>query len=168
VNPSEQAWVGLGANLGDPVAMVRQAFKALDELDGVRVASRSPLYRTPPMGPPGQPDYINAVAGLDTDRSPESLLESLLALESRMGRQRDGTRWGPRVIDLDLLCYGDRQQQSDFLTLPHPGIAERAFVLVPLAAVAPELEIPGVGRVSNRLGQMDADAIRPLDESWEE
>lgn len=164
MNPAELAWVGLGANLGDPVAMVARALDALDEVSGVRLACRSPLYRTPPMGPPGQPDYINAVAGLDTDRSPEILLENLLALETRLGRRRDGTRWGPRVIDLDLLCYGDRRIESDFLTLPHPGIAERAFVLVPLADVVPDLDIPGIGRVSDCVARVDAGSIR----RWED
>lgn len=164
MNPAELAWVGLGANLGEPAAMVTRALDALDKLSDGRLACRSPLYRTPPMGQPGQPDYINAVAGLATRQSPEALLEDLLALEARLGRRRDGTLWGPRVIDLDLLCYGDHQIESEFLTLPHPGIAERAFVLVPLADVAPELTIPGVGRVSDCLAQVDAGSIH----RWED
>ncbi|MEA5446265.1 2-amino-4-hydroxy-6-hydroxymethyldihydropteridine diphosphokinase [Gammaproteobacteria bacterium AB-CW1] len=157
------AWVGLGANLGDPQDMLHSALSALETLPDCELRRASSLYRTPPMGPPGQPDYVNAVAGLATALSPESLLEALLGLESRLGRRRSGAqRWGPRLIDLDLLCYGQARRESEFLSLPHPGLAERAFVLVPLAEVAPELEVPGVGRVIDRKGMISCEGIERL------
>lgn len=159
------AWVGLGANLEEPVGTVTRALEALDALPAMRVRCRSSLYRTPPMGPPGQADYVNAVAGLETTLPPEALLTALLELEARLGRRRDGERWGPRVIDLDLLCYGEHRRDSDVLRLPHPGIAERAFVLVPLAELAPELRIPGLGRVGQLLSAVDTRDIEVIEQA---
>lgn len=162
---TERAWIGLGANLGEPRRMVERALAALDELPESRRVAASSLYATPPMGPPDQPDYINAVAAVDTQLAPQTLLEELLALETRLGRRRDpaaGERWGPRVIDLDLLCYGARFRDDGFLTLPHPGIGERAFVLVPWAEIAPQAEIPGQGRVAELLEGMETDGVERI------
>lgn len=164
MNPASLAWVGLGANLGEPLTTVRRALAALAQLPDTVVACQSALYRTPPMGPPGQPDYINAVAGLETSLSPETLLSELLELEAGLGRRRDGKRWGPRVIDLDLLCYGERRRNSEFLRLPHPGMGERAFVLVPLSEVAPDLEVPGIGRVGDRVTKLATGDIRKVED----
>lgn len=161
---SANAWIGLGANLGDPRAQLDAALAAIGELAHTRLLSRSSYYRTPPMGPPGQPDYLNAVAGVETALTPEALLEALLAIETRLGRRRDGQVWGPRVIDLDLLCYGEQRRDTAFLRLPHPGLAERAFVLKPLAEVAPALEIPGQGRVDRLCRAVDDQGIV----KWEE
>ena len=141
------AYVGLGSNLEDPEAQVR---RALDELAGIpdtHVTARSPLYKSPPLGPADQPDYINGVASLDTGLRPLELLAALRDIERRHGRERDGTRWGPRSLDLDLLLYGDVLMDTPDLTLPHPGLPERAFVLYPLFDIAPKLAVPGKGTV---------------------
>lgn len=142
------AYVGLGSNLADPVAQVRRALDELDRIPGVRITARSPLYRSPPLGPSDQPDYINAVAALDTGLAPLELLAALRDIEARHGRRRDGVRWGPRSLDLDILLYGDVVMSTPELTLPHPGLPERAFVLYPLFDVAPQLAVPGKGTVS--------------------
>ncbi|MDP5241323.1 2-amino-4-hydroxy-6-hydroxymethyldihydropteridine diphosphokinase [Uliginosibacterium sp. 31-16] len=140
------AWVGLGANLGDPVATVREALAALGNLPESRVMARSSLYRTAPVGPgtEGQPDYINAVAALDTTLAPTELLDALLALEKAFGRQRSA-RNAARTLDLDLLLYGHEILDAPGLHLPHPRMHERAFVLIPLCELAPETRIPGRG-----------------------
>ena len=149
-------YVGLGSNLDDPEQQVRRALDSLRELPRTRLVAVSGLYRTPPMGPQDQPDYVNAVAGLLTRQAPEELLLSLQNLERSLGRVRkEGDRWGPRVIDLDILVYGKVQQSLPGLSLPHPGILERNFVLFPLCDIAPALLVPGQGVVSelaNRLG----------------
>ena len=135
-SPSEaQAAIALGANLGDCRATLEAALAALDTSPGVRVLARSRWYRSAPVGPP-QPDYVNGCALLAVALEPEALLERLLATERRFGRVR-GERWGPRHLDLDLLLMGDQCLASPRLTLPHPRMAERAFVLVPLAEIAP-------------------------------
>lgn len=158
------AYVGLGANLQDPAAQVRRALDELGSISQSRVLSRSPLYKSPPLGPAGQPDYVNAVAALETSLAPRALLEELRAIEVRHGRRRDGTRWGPRTLDLDILLYGDQVMDTPELTLPHPGLHERAFVLYPLFDVAPELEIPGRGSVRalrERLGAARIERLEP-------
>ncbi len=144
------AGVGLGSNLADPEAQVRTAFTALADLPGTRLSARSALWRSTPMGPADQPDYVNAVALLETTLEPHALLDALLAIEQARGRVRDGTRWGPRTLDLDLLFYGDTVLDTPRLRLPHPGIAQRDFVLVPLGEIAPpDLAIPGLGRLAD-------------------
>lgn len=161
----ERAWVGLGANLGRPQQMVKRALAALDDLPASARVQTSSLYASPPMGPPDQPDYINAVAALDTALAPNALLEELLDLEAQLGRRRDpqaGERWGPRIIDLDLLCYGAQSCQGSGLTLPHPGIPERAFVLVPWAEIEPEAEVPGQGRVRDLLERIETDGVERI------
>ena len=141
------AYVGLGANLYEPIAQLQLAFTELDALAETRVTARSPLYKSAPLGPHEQPDYINAVACLETRLTPLALLAGLHAIENNHGRRRDGERWGPRTLDLDLLLYGDLSVTSPALTLPHPGLRERAFVLYPLTDIAADLIIPGGGSV---------------------
>jgi 2-amino-4-hydroxy-6-hydroxymethyldihydropteridine diphosphokinase len=119
----------------------------LAETPVTRVTAHSPLYKSPPLGPSDQPDYINAVAALDTGLAALELLAALRDIERRHGRKRDGVRWGPRSLDLDLLLYGDVVMDTPELTLPHPGLPERAFVLYPLFDVAPQLAVPGRGTV---------------------
>jgi 2-amino-4-hydroxy-6-hydroxymethyldihydropteridine diphosphokinase len=133
----ERVFVGLGANLGDAAATVRAAFDALHALPGTRCLARSPLYRSAPVDGDG-PDYINAVAQLQTDLSPEVLLGALHEIEARFGRERP-YRNAPRTLDLDLLLYGQRRIDTPRLTLPHPRLHERAFVVRPLLDLAPEL-----------------------------
>ena len=142
------AYVGVGSNLAEPQSQVRRALDALARLPDTRLIVRSPLYRTPPFGEVPQPAFVNAVAGLVTRLAPEALLAALRALERELGREPPRERWGPRLIDLDLLVVGREKCASDTLKLPHPGIAERDFVLYPLAEIAPDLEVPGVGRVA--------------------
>jgi 2-amino-4-hydroxy-6-hydroxymethyldihydropteridine diphosphokinase len=149
---SQDAFVGLGSNLAEPQDQVRRAFTALARLPATRLVAASPLYVTAPVGPADQPDYINAVARLETRLSPLELLAGLLGIEAAHGRRRDGTRWGPRTLDLDLLLYGQDEIELPGLRLPHPEIRHRAFVLVPLADVAPAaLRIPGQGALGDLL-----------------
>lgn len=148
----EIAYVGLGSNLADPGHQVRRALEALDRLPETRLMAASALYATAPVGPQDQPDYVNAAARLETRLSPPDLLAALLSIEARQGRRRDGTRWGPRILDLDLLLHGARVLDLPGLRLPHPEMGRRAFVLVPLADVAPPgLPIPGQGTLEQLL-----------------
>jgi 2-amino-4-hydroxy-6-hydroxymethyldihydropteridine diphosphokinase len=156
--------VGLGSNLADPVAQVRRALDELARIPDAQLTARSPLYKSPPLGPQDQPDYINAVAALDTSLAPLELLAALRGIERRHGRVRDGRRWGPRSLDLDMLLYGDLVMDTPELTLPHPGLPERAFVLYPLFDVAPQLAVPGRGAVRelrDRLGSTDIARLEP-------
>jgi 2-amino-4-hydroxy-6-hydroxymethyldihydropteridine diphosphokinase len=141
------AYVGVGSNLAGPETQVRRAVQALDRLPRSRLVVCSPLYRTRPLGEVVQPPFVNAVAGLLTQSTPEELLAALRGLESELGREPPRERWGPRVIDLDLLVVGREQRATESLTLPHAGIALRDFVLYPLADIAPDLDVPGLGRV---------------------
>ncbi len=143
------AYIGLGANIGDPVAQIRDAWQRISVLSGCRDAQLSHLYLSEPMGPPGQPDYFNAAGAVLTTMPAVELLEHLLRIESDMGRIRDDMRWGPRIIDLDLLVYAEQTIDRKGLCVPHPGVHERNFVLYPLADIAPDLCIPGKGQVSN-------------------
>ena len=138
------AYVALGANLGDPAATVRAAFGALANLPESRVVRCSSLYRTAPVGNTDQPEFVNAVVLLETTLAPETLLEALLEVEQRFGRIR-AEKNGPRTLDLDLLLYDDQFLDQPHLTLPHPRLHLRAFVLYPLAEIAPTLLIPGRG-----------------------
>jgi len=156
------AYVALGSNLDDPHAQVERAFHALAELPGTRCVLRSSLYRSKPFGPVEQPDFVNAAAGLLTALAPGRLLAALQDLETRLGRAPPVVRWGPRRIDLDLLVHGATRSDTVDLRLPHPGIAERAFVLVPLAEIAPDLDVPGVGRVRALLSRVDATGVERL------
>ncbi len=140
------AYIGLGSNLDDPQLQVQRALIELDELDESRCENASGLYRSAPMGPQDQPDYINAVAALRTRLQPHDLLHGLLAIEKAHGRERDpGLHWGPRPLDLDILMYGDEQIDEDGLAVPHAGLHERVFVLYPLYEIAPDLVVPGRG-----------------------
>lgn len=141
------AYIALGANLGDPASTVRAAFAALAELPGSRLVRSSSLYRTAPVGITEQPEFVNAAAELATGLEPEALLDALLAVEQVFGRVR-AERNGPRTLDLDLLLYDDLQLDLPRLTLPHPRLHLRAFVLQPLAEIAPELQLPGRGSVA--------------------
>lgn len=141
------AYIGLGANLDNPAAHLRRALQDLAAIPMTRMSAGSPLYKSRPLGPQDQPDYINAVARLETALAVEALFAELLSVERRHGRERDGRRWGPRPLDLDLLLYGDAKLDTPELTVPHPGLHGRAFVLYPLADIAPDLLIPEHGRV---------------------
>lgn len=161
--PSVRAYIGIGSNLNDPVAQVQQAFRALAELPASRLMACSPLYRSAPVGgPPDQPDYVNAVAALDTVLNPEELLTALQAVEIQQGRVRT-VRWGPRTLDLDVLLYGSTIRNDSWLTLPHPRLHERAFVLYPLYDIAPDLTLPGGGPLSELLAHGSLLTLTRLD-----
>jgi 2-amino-4-hydroxy-6-hydroxymethyldihydropteridine diphosphokinase len=142
---------------------LRTALEELAALPMTRLVAYSRMYASAPMGPPDQPDYVNAVAGLLTQHAPNDLLGALQAIESRHGRDRSGPRWGPRTLDLDLLAYGQSELHTPALELPHPGLHERAFVLVPLAEVAPSLRIPGHGLVAALAARCDPAGLAVLD-----
>lgn len=142
------AYVALGSNLSDPRRQVEAAIAALAALPGARLIARSGLWRSRPMGPQDQPEFVNAVAGLLTTAEPRALLESLQSLERRLGKTAPEMRWGPRVIDLDLLAVGELEVAEPGLELPHPGLHQRNFVLYPLSEIAAELWVPGLARVS--------------------
>lgn len=147
------AFIGLGSNLDDPRQQVARALAELAGLPETTLAAQSGLYRSAPMGPPDQPAYINAVARLETRLAPEALLDALQAIEVRHARVRSGERWGPRTLDLDILLYGDARIDSPRLQVPHPGLAERNFVLQPLAEIAPDLDVPGAGPLRELLAR---------------
>ena len=130
----EVAYVGLGSNLAEPQRQLASALRAIASIPSTRLIAQSSFYATAPWGRRDQPDFVNAVAKLETDLSARSLLAELLAIEQRAGRQRDGDRWGPRILDLDILVYGRSRIDEPALRVPHPHLHERAFVLVPLAA----------------------------------
>jgi 2-amino-4-hydroxy-6-hydroxymethyldihydropteridine diphosphokinase len=147
------AWIGLGSNLDDPRRQVLDALRELDEVDGISVRARSRLYMSDPMGPQDQPDFINAVAAVETRLAPLELLASLRSIEQRHARRRE-RHWGPRTLDLDLLLYGSETIEHPDLQVPHPGIAGRSFVLLPLREIAPGIEIPGRGKVEELLAAL--------------
>ena len=146
-----RAYVGLGANLGEREPTIRRALELLAGTAGVDVTRVSTLRETEPWGPVAQPRFLNGVAELETSLDPQTLVGVLLDVERRLGRVRDGERWGPRSIDLDLLLHGDTELDVPGLTLPHPRLYERRFVLEPLAELAPDALVPGRGRVADLL-----------------
>ncbi|HKY92976.1 MAG TPA: 2-amino-4-hydroxy-6-hydroxymethyldihydropteridine diphosphokinase [Nevskiaceae bacterium] len=156
-----RAYIGLGSNLGDPVVQVLHALGAIGRIPGCSLVAASRLYRSAPMGPPGQPDYCNAVAAVDTTLAPRALLDALLAIERGAGRVRGGDRWGPRILDLDLLHVEGVALDEPGLHLPHPGLAQRNFVIVPLADIAPALDIPGVGLAADLARAAGQEGLAP-------
>jgi 2-amino-4-hydroxy-6-hydroxymethyldihydropteridine diphosphokinase len=149
-----RAYIGLGANLGDREAAIREALRLLGERDRVRVVAVSGLKETDPVGVVDQPRFLNGAAQLDTELGPRELLDALLEVERALGRVR-AERWGPRTIDLDLLVYGDVELEEPGLAVPHPRLHERRFALEPLAELAPGLLIPGLGSVESVLARLD-------------
>lgn len=158
-----RAFVGLGANLGDPERAIRAAIEALGALEATRVVAASSLYRSAPVDA-GGPDYLNAVVELRTGLAPHALLRALLAIEQAHGRAR-GERNAPRTLDLDLLMYDDRVVRSDALVLPHPRMHERAFVLRPLAEIAPQARIPGAAPLAELLERCAGQRAQRLGET---
>jgi 2-amino-4-hydroxy-6-hydroxymethyldihydropteridine diphosphokinase len=152
------AYVALGSNLQEPAAQVQVGFAALAQLPDTRLIAKSSLYHSAPVGYADQPDFINAVAALDTGLAARTLLDALLCIEERRGRVRE-FRNSPRILDLDLLLYGDLQTDEPGLSLPHPRMHGRAFVLVPLAEIAPACVIPGRGAVVELLRALDCAGV---------
>ncbi|MEQ1560493.1 MAG: 2-amino-4-hydroxy-6-hydroxymethyldihydropteridine diphosphokinase [Methyloglobulus sp.] len=158
------AYIGLGSNLDSPIEQIKSARLAIKSLADVEELSFSNLYASTPMGPQDQPDYVNAVMGIATRLSPLDLLHTLQAIEQAHGRVRGNQRWGARTLDLDLLLYGDEQIACPELTVPHVGIAERAFVLYPLSDCVQDLFIPGKGNITDLLAQCQLSGLRRLNE----
>jgi 2-amino-4-hydroxy-6-hydroxymethyldihydropteridine diphosphokinase len=156
------AYVAVGSNLDQPRQRVTEAFERLATLRETRLELRSQIYLTRPMGPQDQPDFVNAVAGLMTRLSARELLDALLDIERAMGRDRQ-ERWGPRIVDLDLIWMTGATIDEPGLTLPHPGVSERNFVLYPLDDIAPTLLIPGHGRVVDLKSRVESDGISVLE-----
>ena len=157
------AFVGLGGNLGDAAATLRAAVQALGELPHIRVMRVSRLFRTPAWGVQDQADFINGVVMLETSLGARGLLEALLGIERQFGRERDpALRWGPRTLDLDLLQHADQVIDEPGLRLPHPHLHERAFALVPLLEIAPDILIPGHGTAQAALEALETAAIEPI------
>ncbi len=158
----QPAYIGLGSNLSQPAQQVRMALQRLAGLPGTLCVAVSRLYGSRPLGPVIQPDFVNAVAGVVTQLTALELLRELRQLEGAAGRPAVHEHWGPRVIDLDVLVFGREQCVGTELVLPHPGVVERNFVLYPLADIAPDLEVPGRGRVRELLSHVSADGVWPL------
>ncbi len=162
-----QSYIGLGSNLDNPAWQLDTALRSLDQIPDTRLVKNSSFYRSAPLGPSEQPDFINAVALLDSDLAPGQLLAWLQSIENSQGRVRNGQRWGPRTLDLDLLLYGRHVIDEADLKVPHPGIRYRNFVLVPLLELAPQLEIPGLGRVDELLDAVGRDGIISIRRNYE-
>ena len=158
-----RAFIGLGANLGDPESQVRRAVLELGKLPGTRLLAASSPYRSAPVGVGTQPDYINAVAEIETSLRARALLDELLTMEARFGRERPSPG-APRTLDLDLLIYGDEEIEEPNLIVPHPRMHERAFVLMPLAEIAPDVVIPGRGSIRTLLAACRGQKISKIGE----
>ena len=156
--PFRRASLGLGGNIGDPVRSMAEALQALDAREDCHVTAVSRLYRTPPWGKTDQDWFFNACALVETTLAPEPLLDTCLAIERDMKRERK-ERWGPRTIDIDLIRMGERQRDDEFLTLPHPRAHERAFVLVPWLDADPAAELPGHGSVADLVAGLDTSGV---------
>jgi 2-amino-4-hydroxy-6-hydroxymethyldihydropteridine diphosphokinase len=162
---SERVFIGLGSNLGDSARILLRATECIAQLPQTRLIRQSGLYISPAWGGIEQPDYTNAVLEIETSLEPDALLNELLAIERNNGRIRlNEMRWGPRVLDCDILLFGKRRLQTANLTLPHPRMGERAFVLMPLAEIAPDLVIPNLGGLSSLIQHLDNVSIARLEQ----
>lgn len=157
---STRAYLGLGGNIGDPAAAMAESLRRLDADDHVAVRAVSSLYRTPPWGVADQPDFLNAVAAVETSLSARALLQLCLDTERSLKRVR-AERWGPRIIDIDILVFGDQRIEEEGLQVPHPRMMERAFVLAPLAEIAPDLNLDGMA-AAERLAALDQQGITQM------
>ncbi|MDR3390474.1 MAG: 2-amino-4-hydroxy-6-hydroxymethyldihydropteridine diphosphokinase [Sulfuriferula sp.] len=164
--PPGYAFIAIGSNLANPAQQVLNAFTAIAALPDTALCARSSLYLTAPVGYADQPDFINAVTQVRTGLTPHQLLNALLEIEHQFGRERT-FRNAPRVIDLDLLLYDDVQQHDAGLTLPHPRMHERAFVLAPLTEIAPDITIPGHGRAADYLPATHDQDLHRVEDNWQ-
>lgn len=156
-------YIALGSNLCNPIQQVDNALRSLKTLPKTRLETHSSLYRTAPLGPQNQPDYINAVAVLNTQLTPNVLLSRLQQIERKQGRIRTAQRWGPRTLDLDILLYDNVQSKNSRLTLPHPGLQDRAFVLYPLFECAPALVLPDGKKLSELIIHSSTRGLQKLE-----
>ena len=160
-----RAYIGLGANLNQPLLQLQHAVAAVSNIESTVVVAVSSFYGSKPMGPQDQPDYVNAVAALDTFLSPEQLLDALQQIEQQQGRQRKADRWGPRTLDLDILLFGNEVINTERLTIPHYGMRTREFVLYPLYEIAPALQLPDGSVLSSLLEQVSLNGLEKLHSS---
>jgi 2-amino-4-hydroxy-6-hydroxymethyldihydropteridine diphosphokinase len=158
------AYIGIGSNVGDRTMFVRSAIDALDADDAIEVRRVSSLYETAPVGGPPQRSFVNVVAEIDTGMSPQALLRTCKGLEEALGREPSEIRWGPRVVDLDVLLYGEEKVNDPDLEIPHPRMAERRFVLVPLLEIAPDAADPWGARYADLLDEAvgDVELLEPF------
>lgn len=161
----ERVYIGLGSNLADPLTQLRSALAALAALPQTSLAAQSSFYASDPLGPADQPRYVNAVAALDSDLEPLTLLDALQRIELEQGRMRKAERWGPRTLDLDILLFGERQLDEPRLTVPHYHMHARAFVLYPLAEIAPQLRLPDGRALGELLAACPFEGLERIDES---
>ncbi|KUM53100.1 2-amino-4-hydroxy-6-hydroxymethyldihydropteridine diphosphokinase [Rheinheimera sp. EpRS3] len=160
-----RCYIGLGANLDQPVVQLQQAVQALKQLAQSTLVAVSGFYGSKPMGPQDQPDYVNAVAAIDTTLTAEQLLDTLQQIEQQQGRKRKAERWGPRTLDLDILLYGNQVIATERLTVPHYGLRVREFVLYPLYEIAPQLNLPDGTVLSSLLAQVSQNGLQKLHSS---
>ena len=160
-----RAYIGLGANLNQPLLQLQHAVAALSNIESTVVVAVSSFYGSKPMGPQDQPDYVNAVAALDTQLSAEHLLDALQQIEQQQGRQRKADRWGPRTLDLDILLYGNKVINTERLIVPHYGMRTREFVLYPLYEIAPAMQLPDGTVLSSLLEQVPQNGLQKLHSS---
>ncbi|MCL6744040.1 2-amino-4-hydroxy-6-hydroxymethyldihydropteridine diphosphokinase [Kosakonia sp. R1.Fl] len=156
------AYIALGSNLASPLDQVNAAMKALGEIPQSRIVAVSSLYRTPPLGPPDQPDYLNAAVALETDLTPETLLDHTQRIELQQGRVRKAERWGPRTLDLDIMLFGNLTLNTERLTVPHYDMKNRGFMLWPLFEIAPDLHFPDGTSLQEILANLNA----PKPDAW--
>jgi len=156
------AYIGLGSNLAKPITQIKSARAAIASIAGVQELAFSSLYLSLPMGPQDQPDYVNAVMCVATDLLPMGLLRCLQNIENDHGRVRKGERWGARILDLDVLIYGDQEIDLPDLIVPHKGLAERSFVLYPLFEIAPQLIVPGKGPIAELVAMCPLSGLRRI------
>ncbi|ELY4376045.1 2-amino-4-hydroxy-6-hydroxymethyldihydropteridine diphosphokinase [Cronobacter sakazakii] len=154
------AFIALGSNLAEPLSQVNNALAALARIPDSRIVATSSFYRTPPLGPQDQPDYLNAAVALETTLSAEALLDNTQRIELEQGRVRKAERWGPRTLDLDIMLFGDATINTGRLTIPHYDMKNRAFMLLPLSEIAPALRFPDGERLVDVLERLDCSAIR--------
>ena len=159
-----RVYIGLGSNLAEPVQQLQAALAAIGQLPHCRLVAVSSLYASDPLGPPDQPRYVNAVAALDCELTPLELLDALQAIEREQGRVRKAERWGPRTLDLDILLFGDLQLDEERLSVPHYHMHARAFVLYPLAEIAPDLVLPDGQPLQTLLASCPFEGLERLDD----
>lgn len=156
------AYIGLGSNLATPIIQIKEARQAINALHKTQEITCSSLFRSPPMGPQDQPDYVNAVMAIETELPALALLHSLQKIELEQGRVRTDQRWGARTLDLDILLYAEQMISQPDLIIPHYGLAKRAFVLYPLQEIAPKIQIPGLGPLSDLVNNCPLDGLAKL------
>jgi 2-amino-4-hydroxy-6-hydroxymethyldihydropteridine diphosphokinase len=161
----ERVFIGLGGNQGDVLGTLKAAIADISVLPGVRATGQSGFYQTPPWGGIEQPDYINAVLEVQFSGEPDALLQALLDIERRHGRNRHAEQqWGPRTLDCDILLFGERRLHGESLSIPHPRMTQRAFVLVPLSELDPDIVIPGFGLLASAVHRLPPQPIRLIEE----